>query len=298
MAKHEAGAAAAASETVHTLESLGSALGAATLEEAQTLTAGYGTAALVKEGSAVATPRISTDAARLYGQAFDFLGRGTDEQLDQLPAFTKEWLRIAVWTAGEGDRRFNLLSGHNAGEKAKQAASGAQSSALQAQAEAKRDQLHSALIALAGGDASLVAQVASTYGTVADLAGAITGQTALARAWLAKPPAKMANRLKTSRLNAAWLAKADAIAAEFGKVSRAAGATRNAASLSTADVDHVDGINLILLRSLAAQFEAGHAADPTIPRLTFNSLRPHVQRSHHGAPTEPGPTDPVAPATS
>ena len=288
MKKTEAGAATAApGDTLHTLEALEAALGKASLSDAEALFEGYAKAALVKEGSAVATPRISTDAARIYGQAYDFLARATDEQLDLLPAFNKDWLRVAVWTAGEGDRRYGQKAEQASERATRQGAAGAAAEALQRAGEAKRDQLHVALVSLAGGVPELLTAVASAYGTAADVPGSISAQVTLARGWLTKPPGKMAARLKTSRITAAWLAKADEVATGLRGASTAAAATRSATPVSSADVDHVDGLNLLLLRSVIAQFEAAHQSDPAIPRLVFNSLNSHVHRAHHAPRTPP-----------
>ena len=43
--------------------------------------------------------------------------------------------------------------------------------------------------------------------------------------------------------------------------------------VSGAEVDRWDGINLVLLRRLVRVFEAAHAVDNTVPRLTPIALR-------------------------
>lgn len=268
--------------TMHTLSSLGTTLGQATMEELLAQVKGRSKASLVAEGARMATPRISTDAARIYGEAYDFLSRATDDQLDHLPALGLEWLRVAVWGASEGDRRYLAFLGQDAAEATRQATSAAGAGESQAQLEAKRGQLHAGLGAVAVGDAALLAEVDAAHGSASDLPKAVKAQTALARKWRASGAADVKDRLGKTRLSDAWLDKADALADQHAASTTSAAATRSKSTWTQADVDHLDGINYLLLKSAVAQFEAGHAADPSIPRLTFNSLLSHASRSHHG----------------
>jgi hypothetical protein len=274
---------------IHTLEALTTTLGEATLEEVLPFVEGHDKAALVDDGARVVTSRISTDAARMYGNAFDFLAHATSEQLDHLPIFSRSWLRIAVWAATEGDRRYADLSGQSAAEAAKQDVATAKAGASRDQIEAKRDQLHTALVSFAGGDSAHLTEVKNAYGSVADLAGAVSAQAGLVKKWRLHPSRGMKARMKDTRLTDAWLAKAEKLAGEYDTAAKRAAATRSKGPTTQADVDYVDGINLVLLQSAAAQFEAGHAADATIPRLTFNALRSHVQRAHRAAPAPATP---------
>jgi hypothetical protein len=263
---------------VHTLASLQSALGKATLDEAIAYVDGYDKNALVAEGRKVSTSRITTDGARLYGQAYDFLESATGELLDHVPAFSKDFLRIAVWAAGEGERRFEALGGTASDQAAKQAAGRAALDKLTTQAEVKRDQLHTALQSFAAGDGALVAAADAAYGTVAALGDAIRNQTALVRTWRTSGSNSVKTKVKGSRLTAAWLDAADAIAKEWDEASAAAGASRSRGTVTQADVDYLDGVNLTLLDTLVRWFDAGHSGDAGVPRLTYNALRSHAKK--------------------
>lgn len=81
----------------------------------------------------MATSRIDKDAARLYGKAADLFDRATEEQLDALVGVSRDMLRIAVWAAYQGSRRWE------AREKG-MAKAGASKQARSGQAEAVRAQ--------------------------------------------------------------------------------------------------------------------------------------------------------------
>ncbi|HEY4117193.1 MAG TPA: hypothetical protein VGM56_05035 [Byssovorax sp.] len=286
----------APADVQHTLTSLKAALGDATLDEATALLDGHDKPTLTKDGSAVVTDRITTDTSRNYGIAYDFLADATDDELDHLPVFSRERLRVAVWLAAEGQRRFDTLAAQKSGAATAQGQAAATAATLATQADAKRDQLHAALLSFAAGDKALLKAVATAYGSVSDLGAAVKAETALVRSWKKKGAAGVKQRVASSRMTDAWLDAADRVATSYASAAETAGATRTRSSVTQADVDYVDGMNLALHASIVAQFAAGHAADPGIPKLTYSSLLSHV---HHvrqpPAPPAPAPAPPGDP---
>ncbi|HEY1957826.1 MAG TPA: hypothetical protein VGH28_19530 [Polyangiaceae bacterium] len=286
----------------HTLSSLNKALGGATVDEVVALVEGHSKESLVAAGRTVATPRVSKDAARMYGEVYDWLATAKGDALDHVPLVDQDVLRVAVWAAAEDANRYRALTRSEKDQDQDVEASEAAESEAESQASAKRDQLHAALVAFAGGSQPLLAAVARAYGSVSALGDAIRDQTKLVRAWRTSGTAAVKARIKhAKRMTDGWLAGADKIANAWDAAHEAAGATRTRGPVSQADVDYFDGINLVVLELFVAWFEAGHAGDPSVPRLTYDALRTHVRRSHHAAPppaVDPDatqPTPPVAP---
>jgi hypothetical protein len=283
----------APADVQHTLTSLKAALGDATLDEATGLLDGHDKTDLVSEGREVVTTRISIDTARNYGIAYDFLARATDDELDHVPAFSRNLLRVAVWLAAEGDARYATLASQKTGAKTQQGQAGAAAATAAPQVAAKRDQLKVALASFAGGDKVLLTAAAGAYGSVADLGGAVRAQTTLVRSWKRKGAAGVKARIAKSRMTDAWLDAADKMATAYASAEEAAGATRTQPTVSQSDVDYIDGMNLELHAMIVSQFAAGHAADPGIPRLTYSSLLNHVRRA--APPPAPEPPPPAPP---
>ena len=282
-------------EVTYTLASLVARAGDASLDEVDAFLEGLTDDDLVFDGAKVATSRVTTDCARLYGIASDFWLHATPAQRALLAAVSTDRLRISIWSAAQGESTEAELAAQAGGAAVTQAAGAKASAALRKTALDRRDQLDRALIALAGRDAALLHRVQTAYGSAAAPGKALEDLAALGQQWLAAPTAGMKIRMRGSHVTPAWLDDSAALGAKARLAVDAGTAPRRATEVSQADVDRWDGRNLELLHELMALFDAGHATDASIPRLQPIALRTHFGRRR--MPPAPPPAPPAPPAS-
>jgi hypothetical protein len=276
-------------EVTYALASLVARAGDATLDEVDAFLEGLTDDDLVSDGATVATSRVTTDCARLYGIASDFWLRATPAQKDLLAAVSTDRLRISIWSAAQGESTEAALASQAGGAAVTQAAGAKAAAALRKTALDRRDQLERALMALAGRDAALLHRVQKAYGSAAAPGQALEDLAALGQQWLAAPTAGMKIRMRGARVTAAWLADCAALGGKARLAVDSGTAPRRATEIAQADVDRWDGRNLELLRELMALFDAGHATDASIPRLQPIALRTHFGRRRAPPPQPPAP---------
>jgi hypothetical protein len=277
--------------TLYTLSDLLARLGKATDEEIATYVEGHTKAELIEEGVKVGTDRIDTDCARLYGQVADFFDRASEAQLDALIGVSPDMLRAAV---SAGNRGSQLASQLHRGKKetgAGKVERAATAAEVREKGVAYRKSLRAGLSTLAAGDKKLLAAVDGAAGTLENLPDALDGLVKVGRRMLKKPGPALAQRLAKSRLTAAKLDEIEKLAEDIRTKGDAADAVAGHGEVSQSEVDYWDGINLFLLGAFIDIFDAGHAIDPTIPRLSPISLRNYYRpsRSSAAAPTEQPP---------
>lgn len=291
----ETAALVADDETVYTLPDLVRRLGEATEAEVA-IFVDVTDPGLVDEGRGVATPRIDTDTARLYGQAVDFFAGATPTQKRLLLTVSIELLRVAAWAALWGSQCYEAANAGRTGESIAREARIVNAAKVSTLAHARRNQLAIALRALTRNDKTWRARITGAYGTAAetkDLAKALTDLVTVGRAILADKSSVIVDRRKHSSLDAAWLDEAQTLAAEVLTLGGKAKAALPAGPVSHAEVDRRDGINLALLEQLIDAFEAGHAEDPAIPRLIPKALRNYFSRTRRAPAPAPEPAPPA-----
>lgn len=257
--------------------------------------------ALVDAGSQVATSRIDTDCARLYGRAGDFYNSASPQQRQALRGFSPELLRLALWSARHGQQLFEQRRLASDAGTARQEQRQVQAQSLRQQALARRDQLAALLRLAAGGNSQHGAEIMRAYGRIAspeELAQALDDLTKLGRRYLSGSDAALTRRAAAAGLDAAYLDEAAALAKTARAQLRTAEAPRGAAEGSQSEVDLWDGVNLFLLASVIELFDVANQLDPTVPRLIPLALRTWFGRSaavkKPKAPA-PEPTAPPAP---
>ncbi|MFO0588743.1 MAG: hypothetical protein U0441_14430 [Polyangiaceae bacterium] len=287
-------AIAAAPETTktYTLPNLVKKLGPSKKEEVDHYIEGLDKDELTYEGSRVSTERIDTDAARLYGRAADFLKSATEEQQDALMGVSPDYVRVGVWAALQGSQAFEALqkTKRSTGGTKEQLAIAAEK--VRVQAMARRKALRSGLEALAAGDRALLARIDHANGTAKEpktLAEALSALADIGESLLHKPSPSLTVRLKNARLTKEMLEKDRALASKAREVGEEAEGVvgSDGDQVTQSNVDRWDGINLFLLGNLIRVFEAGHAQDPEIPRLSPITLFNYFSRRNTGA-KEPG----------
>ncbi|HEX2574672.1 MAG TPA: hypothetical protein VH877_34310 [Polyangia bacterium] len=281
---------------VITLEELVAYYGPASDEDVDTYLEGAMKEDLAKEGAKVATERITRDATRIYGIATDFRKRATPDQEERLPAITDHFMRVAVWSAYQGQQALAARKAWSAGVKMWRSARAASNKDAKRLGAARRDVLRTGLLILAGQKKGMVGRIKKVYRRStrpATLAAVLRDLVALGREMLEDTSLGARQRRRDSRLTADFLTECEAMAERVATVGEAAEAVPAQSPVTQGTLDLWDGRNLIFLRHIMAAFEAGHALDPVIPRLRPNSLRgvlSRAPRKNKAAPKRPPET--------
>lgn len=263
-------------EGVYTLPALVARWGEASEEEVFGFVGGRTKAALIAIGSDVVTTRIDTDAARMLGRYSDFRDRASEAQLEQLPALSDALVRCAVFAAHRAAILYETRQAQLARSKATREGRVAEAAQKVENGRIRRDQLEAALEGLCGQDPVWLARIAAAYGAAPDpeaLAKSIEELVQVGLAMLADPAPLLAARIADSRLSRAWLERSLAIAAEARRSGAIADTALPLTPVTQAEVDYWDGMALTLLDIVVTSCEAGHRADPSIPRLVPIALR-------------------------
>lgn len=280
-----------------TLEELVAHYGPATIEEVDLYLEGAMLEDLAKEGAKVATERITRDATRIYGIATEFRKRATPEQEDRLPAVTSHFLRVAIWSAYQGQQALAARKAWLTGIKMWRRARAASNKESKRVGAARRDVLHAGLLILAGQKKDTVRRIQKVYRRSTrptTLATVLRDLVALGREMLEDTSLGARHRRRGSRLTPVFLDECEAYANQVATVGEVAEAVPAQPSVTQGTVDLWDGRNLIFLRQIMTAFEAGRALDPVIPRLTPNSLRGVLSRKPRKSKAPP--KKPPAPA--
>ena len=170
---------------------------------------------LVELGRTVSTERISTDCARIYGQAIDFLATATAEQKAALLGVSERFLGVCVFAAEKGQTANAARQGQAKAAKTSQDTRKNAAVALLASAERTRDQLHAVLEFVIAEDPAFTAVLDAAHSKSSDpaeLSGSLTGLVGLAEVVVAsKDPDLIARRTDTG-LTAALLTTVRALA--------------------------------------------------------------------------------------
>lgn len=277
-------------DPLYTSEQLQARYGVAPEEEVLAFVAGSSKADLVAAGDDVATRRIAKDCRRIYGRASDFLATAKAAQLRHLPVLTETFLRAAITAMCRGEALVTGREQQTAQRATSKQSRASAADALRTKAAAQREVLYAALVALAGNDARRHGALALAYGTgaAAQHAGALAALVKEGRALLADRSPAMALRRKSSRLDEAYLTDAEQLARELAAADKAATAVAAQPEVAQAEVDYWDGVNLWFVDTLVTMFDAGHEADPTIPRLQLITLRNVLRPTAKKPASKPG----------
>jgi hypothetical protein len=281
--------------TTYTLSELVDRFGSATEAEIFACVTGD-RAGLIADGAEVATSRIETDCARLYGLAGDFYEKADGRQKQALRGFSEDLLRMAAFAARRGQElaEARRLDGERGADRQAQRQGAAY--VLRQSAVARRDQLAALLRLASGGNAELLADIERRIGRIASpelLAQALSELGALGRRFLKSGDAALRQRAASAGLDAAFLDDTEALARRVPTELKAAAAARESSPVAQSEVDLWDGVNLFLLERILELFEVARAIEPTVPRLLPISLRGWFGR----AVKSRAPNAPPAPPT-
>lgn len=263
--------------------------------EIAALVEGFTDQELREEGAQVDTSRIDTDSARIVGIAADFVARATPEQKGAVRGYSTALLRACAWAAVQGHEAYMALHSDTVAVRTTRSARQASVGTLRARARAAHLQLSEALRAVAAGDRALLARVddaANQTNSPDGLAGAMMALVAIGRSVLLKPSAGMRVRLAGGEagLTEEWFDDCEDLAREIKAAGIVADSPLPRPAVTQAEVDRWDGINLVLLRRLVRVFEAAHAVDNTVPRLSPIALRTLFGARAQKTKEEPAPS--------
>ena len=287
---------APAIESAYTLPHLLARVGSATSEEARRLLL-VSDADLIAAGKQVATPRISTDCARLYGQALDLLAHATAAQKAALLGVTPNLLRVCVFAAHHGDERYTARQQGLGLTKAQQVSRQTLASETLLRGNGRRDQLRALFLAIVGSEPTWSERIQAAYGTAktpAELSQALLDLGTIGKELLASRDVGISERRKDSGLTTTLLDEIAKLAKDVKALGGAAQSAREIAPVSQSDVDLWDGLNLLLLEQVMSLFNTAHELEPSIPRLTPLSLRSYFHTSPKKPSQKPAPTPPSA----
>jgi len=278
-------------ESAYTLPQLLVRVGSATPEEARRLLA-LSDADLIATGKQVATPRISTDCARLYGQALDLLAHATAAQKAALLGVTSNLLRVAVFAAHHGDERHAARQQSLGMEKARKVSRQTVASGVLLRGAGRREQLRALFLAIVGSEPTWSERIGAAYGTgkePAELCRALQDLGALGKELLASRDAGITERRRDSGLSSTLLDEITKLAKDVKALGGAALAAREISPVSQSDVDLWDGINLLLLEQVISLVNTAHELEPSIPRLIPLSLRSYFFTGPKKSAAKPAP---------
>lgn len=282
-------------DTAYSLPQLVKRTGGATAQEARKLVA-VPDADLVAAGKQVATPRISIDCARLYGQALDVYSRATATQKAALLGISPGLLRVAIYAAHHGDELHKARQLAAAQEKNIQSSRRQASEAAISHGQIRREQLRRLLAAVCGDEPALSQRIQAAYGSgkePADLALALRGLTALGQELLDSKDPLVIERRTESGLDKALLAQLKLLADEVAALGTLGDAARAVAPTSQSEVDLWDGLNLVLLDRIVGLFQVAHELEPSLPLLRPASLYRYFNGYRKRPPVIP-PTPPTS----
>jgi hypothetical protein len=281
--------------TAYSLTAQVQAHGAATADEVFALIDRDRTS-LIEDGAQVATARIDTDCARIYGRASDFYKTATPAQRRALRGLSMDIMRVVIWAARQGQTLYEQRRLAESAGAGRQEQRQTQAAALRQQGLITRQQLATLLRQAAGGNEQRLADIVRAYGRIStpeELAQALAELVKLGQKYAGASDAALKRRAATAGLDAAYLQECAALAGRVADQLKTAEATREAPLVSQADIDLWDGVNLYLLGSVIELFAVGNQIDPTVPRLMPISLRSWFVPSRKPKTAAPEPTPPA-----
>jgi hypothetical protein len=279
-------------ESAYTLDSLTKRLGTATVDEVRKLVA-VPEATLIAKGTQVATPRISRDAARLYGQALDVYQNASAERKAALLGVSMNFLRVALFAAKYGaDLHESRHSGLET-EKNRQQTRRLASDKLIDRGHGRREQLRVLLLSVTGDEPLFAQRVGAAYASAKEpkqLVASLRSLVELTKELHKSTDKDLLDRCQEAGLTTTLVAEVTKLAADIAKDAPSGAAARTLAKVTQGEVDKWDGTNLVLLERLVGLFDAAHEIDPSIPKLTPMSLHMYFHnRAAHTKSTPPTP---------
>ncbi len=257
-------------------------------------------AQLIAQGQRIASPRILTDARRIYPTAFEFWTQASPVQRSRLRGFSLPLLSIAVGHAltlqgmvDDHTTRTDATGTHRDGRERE--AKEAFDAAL-----LLRDQGLTVFRSVVAGDHDLSAEVESAVGTAdspENLARAVKKLASVGTRVLALKKSPLATRAKHMQVDAAYVEELTAAGDRLATAAEKKKARSGGGRVTQGTLDREDGANLLVLGQIIDCFEAAHDIDPSIPRLVPIATRRLLGRTRKAASADKGaPEEQGAPA--
>jgi hypothetical protein len=291
---------ALSNEPSHTLAELQSSVGTPDTALDEAFFHGASDAELIAQGQRIATPRVLTDARRIYPTAFDFWTQANEGQRSRLRGFSLPLLAIAV---GHALTLQGMLDDHTTRTETNGTnREGREREAKEAfdTALLLRDQGLSVFRTIVAGDHDLGAEVESAMGTAdspENLAKALKKLAAVGTHVLALKKSPLATRARLMQVDAAYVEQLTAAGDRLATAAEKTRARSGGGRVSQGMLDREDGANLLLLGHVIDVFEAAHDIDPSIPRLVPIATRRLLGRTRRAAAADKAPpADKASPA--
>ena len=259
----------------YTLDKISNILGVPTELQAQANAPRESEAELIKQGAQIASARILTDVERLYGLAYAFWVKATEVQKDLLLGFSEGVLRYSVDRALALRALTSTTSGAGFLDSVEVARRKTVAAETFSEALALRDRARNTLKKAAPTEA-MKTVIDDAIGTAADdekLAAALDRLATISQELLATQDEIAKLRIADMRLTDAFTQRLSEAAKKVRATAKEAAATSTVKRIAQGDIDHLDGVNLVLLKEIVHTFEDAHDQDPSIPRLVPSSTR-------------------------
>ncbi len=282
------------------IEQLSAQLGPASDAEVRAIVGDVPAEELIAEGRRVDTQRVSDDGARVLKLAHAFMLSAPPEVLVSLD-LTPEVVRVAAWSCAEAQRAWSRMKAQKAQRRGTRQTRTAKNLAQVKAAAVERDRLADSLrkVDPAGASERVDAAVSPAAQGHADAGPgrALASLVDVGRAYLASGDPDVRARCAMWKVTAARLDRCAAVAAD----SLAAERSENTPfaddfAAAQAEVDRMDGVNLMLLDFVVRAFAQGRKAHASIPALRLVSLRGVLGKHARRAAKPAAPSDPKAPA--
>ena len=289
-------------EDVLTLAALTRQYGPATPEEVDLSLEGADLVKLASDGASVSTRRITREGARIWGTISGFLDRATPAQRALIPAITRNFMRVAIWSTFHGQELYESRRGIQKDVTTLRVGRTADTADLRRQAGGHRDVLYTGLLVLAGKKPKLRSRIEEVYNKSsqpAEVATSLRDLAKLGREILADTSPGALHRRQDSLIDEDFLVTGEALANEVATLGEVAEALSVRPPVLQEELDLWDGRNLAFIEMAVDAFEAGRTLDPSLPRIYLLTLRNFFGRRSRPSKDEPSTTPPApTPPTS
>lgn len=287
-------------EDVLTLTALTRQYGPATPEEVDFALEGADLVKLADDGASVSTRRITRDGARIWGTISGFLDRATPAQRALIPAITRNFLRVAIWSTFHGQELYESRRGVQKDVTTLRVGRTADSDDLRRRASGHRDVLYTGLLVLAGKKPKLRGRIEQVYNKnsqPAQVATSLRDLVKLGREVLADISPGALHRRRDSLIDEDFLVTGEALANEVATLGEVVEALSARPPVLQEELDLWDGRNLAFIEMAMESFEAGRTLDPSLPRIFPIALRSFFSHKAPATKAEPpaGPSNPPTP---
>ncbi len=256
---------------------------------------GFDDAGVVALGEGIAASRIVTDGTRILGEATDFLSVASEDQRTLLtPPVNDEFMSSAATCVATIDTLERGITRRKTRRTATQKAGTSEFDRVMTGARARRKLYQRKIIAMAGGDdgwkqrINAVCGAASTLSGMADTVDALVAE---GRQLAKEATTKGAKAV----VPAASFAAMTAYAKQLRETSKSIEGVASKLGMRKGELGWWCGAGVWFLQTLVEMFNAAHAVDPMIPKLSFSARRTALAPTPPKRKSAKTPKTPTAP---